>query len=243
MLMVANPTFVLLSKTSIYMHVFQSADGRSASKSSSAAQKQANKKSTKRNNNDKAKQSTNKPVSSSAALPESSSDAQPSTVATKLTVASGSAQKYGHVGSKASTCEKAASVFDLASLTVLNTHYFVIVQQPNTSMSPSPKPLDHHMPPCEHDNKEAFQMHDDKSYFAKKYLENTPLWPRSCAKEGCGNIFGINYKVGISRPVYFCINAKNKHHPCVHAYCKPCFDEWQAASENTPRKRRRRDAH
>jgi len=88
---------------------------------------------------------------------------------------------------------------------------------------------------------------DDKSYFTKKYLANTPQWPSSCAKEGCGKAFGQDYKVGICRPVYCCSNAKNKNHPCMHAYCKDCFEAWQTAAASSPRKRRRaqgkRDIH
>ena len=90
-------------------------------------------------------------------------------------------------------------------------------------------------------------MFDDKAYFTKKYLENTPQWPSSCAKEGCGKAFGQDYKVGICRPVYCCSNAKNKNHPCMHAYCKDCFEAWQTAAASSPRKRRRaqgkRDIH
>jgi len=98
---------------------------------------------------------------------------------------------------------------------------------------------------CQHDDKEAYVMLDDKSYFSKKYLENTPTWPSTCAKKGCtSGSFGQAYKVGINHPVYCCSNAKNKNHPCMHAYCKPCFDEWQTGegAGKSPRKRRRRCA-
>ena len=82
-------------------------------------------------------------------------------------------------------------------------------------------------PCCQHGDKETYVMLDDKSYFSKKYLENTPTWPSTCAKQGCSSgAFGQVYKVGISHPVYCCSNAKNKNHPCMHAYCKPCFDAW-----------------
>ena len=93
---------------------------------------------------------------------------------------------------------------------------------------------------CEHNQKETFVMLDDKAYFSAKYVESTPNWPSTCTGEGCTAVFGGDYKVGINRPVYCCSNAKNKHHPCVHAYCKPCYDKWQtAATGSTPRKKRR----
>ena len=93
---------------------------------------------------------------------------------------------------------------------------------------------------CQHSIKENYAKEDASSYFSKKYLENTPTWPSTCAKEGCSAAFGQNYKVGINHPVFCCLNAKKKYHPCIHAYCKPCFEAWQGAgSGDTPRKRRR----
>jgi hypothetical protein len=97
--------------------------------------------------------------------------------------------------------------------------------------------------PCQHDLKDFYVLDDNKAYYTEKYLEQTPQWPSACAKEGCNNAFGSNYKVGINNPVFCCVNAKNKHHPCLHAYCKPCYEAWQVESTGqTPRKRRRTTA-
>ena len=96
------------------------------------------------------------------------------------------------------------------------------------------------VPQCFHGNKEDYKVQDDKAYFTKKYLEKSPTWPSTCANQGCKKpTFGQDYKVSISRPVYCCANATNKNHPCVHAYCKPCYDLWQP-NTGTPRKRHRR---
>ena len=113
-------------------------------------------------------------------------------------------------------------------------------KKPAPAKHSGPSPAKHSSPSaCQHDNKEEYAMLDDKSYFVPKYLADTPSWPSACAKEGCDAAFGGNYKVGINRPVFCCLNAKNKNHTCVHAYCKPCFEAWQgAASGSSPRKRK-----
>lgn len=94
---------------------------------------------------------------------------------------------------------------------------------------------------CQHSIKENYAKEDASSYFSKKYLKNTPTWPSTCAMEGCSAAFGQNYKVSIKHPVFCCVNAKKKYHPCIHAYCQPCFEAFQGAagSGNSPRKRRR----
>jgi outer membrane biosynthesis protein TonB len=104
----------------------------------------------------------------------------------------------------------------------------------------SPSPAKHPSPSaCQHGIKENYAREDAASYFTEKYLTNTPTWPSACATKGCSASFGVGYKVGINNPVFCCLNAKNKNHPCVHAYCKPCFEAWQgAASGNSPRKRK-----
>ena len=103
-----------------------------------------------------------------------------------------------------------------------------------------PSPAKHSSPSaCQHGIKENYAREDAASYFTEKYLTNTPTWPSACATKGCSTSFGVGYKVGINNPVFCCLNAKNKNHPCVHAYCKPCFEAWQgAASGNSPRKRK-----
>jgi hypothetical protein len=93
---------------------------------------------------------------------------------------------------------------------------------------------------CDHDKKETFVAYDDKAYFTAKYLsDNDTTWPSTCCQEGCqSGLFGKDYKVGISNPVYLCMNAKKISHPCKHAYCKVCFQNW-SSGQTTPRKRRR----
>ena len=81
---------------------------------------------------------------------------------------------------------------------------------------------------CDHDDPANFEPMDNNSYFSEKCLYKTPNAPRKCCDESCSSgRFGKECKVGISRPVYCCINAKNSLHPCTHAHCKTCFLEWR----------------
>jgi len=82
---------------------------------------------------------------------------------------------------------------------------------------------------CHHDDPTNFEPVDNNLYFSASYLEKTPNAPKKCCKESCSSgQFGKEYKAGMKRPVYCCVNAKNSLHPCTHAYCKPCFLEWQS---------------
>jgi hypothetical protein len=113
---------------------------------------------------------------------------------------------------------------------------FTSMQGKRSSVAASPKKD----APCQHNQKELYVLNDDKAHFTEKRLELTPQWPSACAKEGCNNAFGSNYKVGTKNPVFCCVNANKKHHPCMHAYCKHCFEAWQVESTGqTPRKRRK----
>jgi hypothetical protein len=209
------------------MLTFQSAAG-SGSVSSSAAQVVAQKQ-----------KATPKPGLGGSM---SSSAAQPAAAAPKKASAAKS-----NVGGNTKASTKLIATCGISSKLDMISHLLTLCPQfapmqrssPSTTSQKKVAQSEDVFASCQHSNKEAYAMLDDKSYFSKKYLENTPQWPSTCAKEGCSRAFGHDYKVGISHPVYCCSNAKNKHHPCMHAYCKDCFEEWQTAAGNTPRKRRR----